>query len=134
MDRICLILVTPYLTSWLGKEQALTPFCCTQRKFRIVEELRWLSVSPWVSLVPALPGSINTSWVHLAPPHSTHNTDHHGGIVASVPVSPGAARGQGLALIPLVCSVPRTCIYLLLPLDNVFLVEQIKQEEAWGVG
>lgn len=69
----------------------------------------------------------------LGPPHSTNNTDHHGDIVASVPVSPGAARGQGLALISLVCSAPITCFYLLLLLHSV-LVEQSHQEEAWGWG
>lgn len=134
VDRISLVLVTSVLSSWLGKEQALTPLHCTQRKFRITQGHQWPSVSPRVSPVHAFPSSINSSCVPLTPLHCTHNTGRYGATVASVPVSPGAAKGQGLELIPLVCSVPRTRIYLLLLLDSVLVVEQIQQEEAWGVG
>lgn len=97
-----------------------------------MEGHQWPSVSPWASPVHALPSSINSSCVPLTPLHCTHNTDHYGATVASVPVSPGAAKGQGLELVPLVCSVPRTHIYLLLLLDGVLVVEQIHQKEAWG--
>lgn len=40
---------------------------------------------------PAASIALGCTW---APPHSTHNTDHHREIVASVPVSRGAARGR----------------------------------------
>lgn len=54
-------------------------------------------------------------------------------LVASVPVSPGAARSQRSALVPLLCSVPRTrMICKVCHQTVVWVEEQIHKEEERG--
>lgn len=101
---ISLVLATFILSSRRGQEEAFDSI--SVHSGEVQNHGRAISGSgpaPGSSPSLAFPTASIALGCPWAPPHSTHNTDHHREIVASVPVSRGAARGP----LPEVCPGPR---------------------------